>query len=357
MRKAIRIGAILSLLTASFTLSMAHATSTTLADNSNSTNKINITRTIHGVKSRVSNTFHYSLTQAVGNPATVEGMPSEFDLEVTGNPDLNSDVSAHGGPSLKDYQFTALGDYKFIVRETGSQDAANYPVDSEKEYYYYVSVRNRLNNDGKPTGEYIATMSEQVKNHDTGDKLDAVFESTAIRSKITVTNTVTGNLANVDDYFKYKVVIDGANQGTSFSVYGQDSVVDYGGSTLATKNTVTAGGTNNYIYLKHGQTVYIGYDGEKEELPIGVTYSLIEVDDNGYVQYVDNVAGNTSETKTISADPNASSNKVDFLNHKEGDVLTGIMINVLPYVLAIGSIGLAFAISYRLRRKQSRGKC
>ena len=318
---------------------------------------MDITRVVHGAKNHVNNTFYYSLMQDTSNPAVVADIPSEFEIEVDGNPDENGDVVAYSAPNLMDQEFTALGDYKFIVRETGSQDATNYPVDSEKEYYFYVSVRNRLDNNGQPTGEYIATMSEQVKNHDTGDKLYALFESTAERSHVEVTNAVSGNLANVDDYFKYKVIINGANNGDVFTVYGQDAVVNYGGSTVATVNTVTIDDTDDYIYLKHGQTVLIGYDGENDELPIGVTYSLVEVDANGYVQYVDNVAGNTSETKTVEADVTSASNRVDFLNHKEGNVLTGIIINTMPYLLAVVTIGTILAIGCVYKRKQRKTKC
>ena len=315
-----------------------------------------MTRAIHGVKGHTSNVFYYSLTQDEGNPAMIGGLPSEFGLEVTGDPDSNGDVVVRGGLKIKNYNFPALGDYKFIVREIRSQDATNYPVDDEKEFYYYVSVRNRLNDVGRPTGEYIATMSEQVKNHDTGDKMDAVFESAAVRNKVKVTNTVSGNLSNTDDYFKSKVVIYGVGNGNEYTVYGQDNVVNYNGSDIATTNKIIIG-EDNYIYLKHGQTVFIGYDGEKEELPIGITYSLIEVDANGYVQYVDDVAGNTSETKTVSAERDSPDNQVAFLNHKEGDVLTGIVINVIPYVLAIGLAGVSFATIYYTKRKQSRNKC
>ena len=318
---------------------------------------MDITRAVHGVTNHVNNTFGYSVTQDPSNPAIIDGFPTEFEIELDGNPDENGNVEMYGGPVLSDYEFTALGDYKFIVREVSSQDAVNYPVDSEKEYYFYVSVRNKLDNDGKPTGEYVATMAEQVRDHDTGDKMSAIFESSAQRSRIAVTNTVSGNLANVDDYFKYKVIINGANNGDEFTIYGQDELVNYGGATVATVNSLTIDDTDDYIYLKHGQTVYIGYDGENNELPIGLTYSLVEVDANGYVQYVDDVAGDTSETKTVNVDSDASSNKVDFLNHKEGNVLTGIIINTAPYVFAIGTVGTILAVVYVNKRKQRKTKC
>ncbi len=312
---------------------------------------------MHGAANEVDNMFQYSLTQDSSNPAVINGLSNNFWIAVSGAPDTNGDVSSTGGVHLTDAVFSALGDYKFIVREIDSEDPINYPIDGEKEYYFYVSVRNKLDSDGRPTNEYIATMAEQVRNHDTGDKTNAVFESAAQRNRIEVTNTVSGNLANVNDYFKYKVVINGAKEGDSFTVFGQDSVVDYNGASITTDNTITVGGKDDYIYLKHGQTVYIGYDGNNNQMPIGVKYSIEEVDANGYTQYVDGTAGNTSETKTISAEVGASSNKVDFLNHKEGNVLTGIVTNVMPYVLALGVAGMILAIVHVNKKKQRKTKC
>ena len=316
-----------------------------------------IERTVHGAVNEVDNMFQYSLIQDSSNPAIINGLSNNFWIAVSGTPDTNGDVTSTGGVHLTDAVFPALGDYKFVVREIDSEDPVNYPIDSEKEYYFYVSVRNKLDGDGRPTNEYIATMAEQVRNHDTGDKTNAVFESAAQRNRIEVTNTVSGNLANVNDYFKYKVVINGAREGDNFMISGQDSVVNYNGASITTGNTITVGGEDDYIYLKHGQTVYIGYDGNNNQLPIGVKYSIEEVDANGYTQYVDGIAGNVSETKTISAEIGAPSNKVDFLNHKEGNVLTGIVTNATPYVLAFGVAGMILAIVHVNRKKQRKTKC
>lgn len=294
--------------------------------------------------------------QDSGNPAVIENVPEEFAINVSGNPNADGDISGQTEVNLADYEFPALGDYKFIVKETDSEDLINYPIDGEKEYYFYVSVRNKMN-DGKPTGEYIATLSGQARNHDTGDKMYPIFESNAQRSHVSVTNTVSGNLANKDDYFKYKITIEGARDGDVFTVSGQSNTVDYGGETITTNNTITIDGTDDYIYLKHGQTVVIGSNGEKDELPINVKYRLEEVDAKGYVQYVDGVAGAISELKTVSTDAESASNRVDFINHKEGDVLTGIVMNVLPYAFAVAFTGFALAIVHVNKKKQRKTKC
>ena len=90
---------------------------------------------------------------------------------------------------------------------------------------------------------------------------------------------------------------------------------------------------------------------------INVKYRLEEVDAKGYVQYVDGVAGAISELKTVSTDAESASNRVDFINHKEGDVLTGIVMNVLPYVFAVAFTGFALAIVHVNKKKQRKTKC
>lgn len=316
-----------------------------------------MTRRIHGAKNYVENTFGYSIEQDPGNPAVIEDFPAAFEVELSGNVDMRGNIANTGGPDLAGYEFTTLGDYKFIVREESSSDPINYPIVEDRKYYFYVSVRNKLDSDGRPTGEYVATMANQVRDHDTGDKMAPDFETDAVRSRVEVTNTVSGNMANIDEYFKYRVVIEGAREGDIYTVYGQPDVVNYHGANYATSKEVSIDGVDDYIYLKHGQTVYIGFDGENNELPVGVTYHLEEVDGNGYAQYVDGVAGAISADKTVAAEENAASNKVAFLNHKESDVLTGIVTNVMPYAFAVGFTGAALAIARASKKKWCRVKC
>ena len=102
---------------------------------------MSVTRVVHGVSNPVSNVFSYSISQDSSNPVVVSGVPSSFDVTVSGSPDMNGDVQATGGVDFSNYSFTALGDYKFIVKETGSADEVNYPVDGEKEYYFYVRTQ------------------------------------------------------------------------------------------------------------------------------------------------------------------------------------------------------------------------
>lgn len=310
-----------------------------------------ITRAVDGLgNSLVNNTYTYTITPDANNPAIVEGMPETVNLELTGRPESGA-ISALTDIDISNLEFTALGDYKYVIRESVSSDQVNFPVNNEHEYYMYVSVRNKLDANGRPTGEYIATLSSQVRDHDTGDKVEALFHNHAERSYITVKNEVSGNLANVDDYFKYKVDIYGATDGDEFTIEGQDSSVYYGGETIIPNSKIVIG-QDNYIYLKHGQEVTIGKRGEENELPFGINYVLTEVDANGYVQYVDGAEGNTSQEKTVVDSSTGEENRVDFLNHKEGNILTGILLTIWPYALALGIVGGLVAAKIISKKKQ-----
>ena len=310
-----------------------------------------ITRAVDGLgNSLVNNTYTYTITPDANNPAIVEGMPETVNLELTGRPESGA-ISALTDIDISNLEFTALGDYKYVIRESVSSDQVNFPVNNEHEYYMYVSVRNKLDANGRPTGEYIATLSSQVRDHDTGDKVEAFFNNHAERSYITVKNEVSGNLANVDDYFKYKVDIYGATDGDEFTIEGQDSSVYYGGETIIPNSKIVIG-QDNYIYLKHGQEVTIGKRGEENELPFGINYVLTEVDANGYVQYVDGAEGNTSQEKTVVDSSTGEENRVDFLNHKEGNILTGILLTIWPYALALGIVGGLVAAKIISKKKQ-----
>ena len=301
--------------------------------------------------------FTYTVEQDVNNPATITGLPTSLTVGVAGYPDSNGAISGAAELSFSDAEFTTLGDYKVIISETGSTDATNYPVDSSHVYYVYISVRNRMNSNGSLAGGYVATLESQVRNHDTGDKTDVDFTNGAQRSYLTISNAVSGNLANVDDYFKYRVTFTGARNGDVLTIDGQDSVVRFGGQTISTSTEFTVG-ESNFVYLKHGQTATIGKNGDQSELPIGLQYNIMEIDLNGYVQYADSILSNISETKAITVDPTDDANKVDFLNYKEGSILTGIAMTIWPYALATGVIcGIVTAKIVKGKKKQRRTKC
>ena len=95
----------------------------------------------------------------------------------------------------------------------------------------------------------------------------------------------------------------------------------------------------NYVYLKHGQTVLIGSNGTTMELPVSATFSVEEENSNGYTAWLDEEQrNNNGGTVLVIADINqpdllSAANQANFVNKKESSVLTGVTMNVLPFVL------------------------
>ncbi len=330
----------------------ASALSVKIEDNPNSPQYIRITRRVENVTTKVVNKFTYTVTQDSSNPGVIGGLPESFDIDFSTVPNDNMVAEENYELNLGSAVFPEMGDYKIMVRETATGDAANYPVDAAHEYYIYVSVRNKVDTYNRPTGEYVAMLAVNVKDHDAGDKVAAIFNKSAERTYINITKEVTGNLGNTEEYFKFKLNIEGLNNGDYFSVTGQDAVVTYKGETITTSNTVVVG-QDNYVYLKHGQSVFIGKVGENGQLPIGTKISVEELGAEDYTKYVDGEQGSVSRMK--AAGKIAIENTYHFRNSKLSNVLTGIALNVAPFIVAGMMIGgLAFAAILVKKKKTKR---
>lgn len=325
---------------------------------------ISFTRTVSGVSNTFANSFGYEIVASETNPAPVMGLVNNFRIDFTETDEIvENSVSSSTIIDLSGVVFSKLGDYEFTVREVSSTDEVNFPVDKSNEYTLMASVRNALDETGKPTGELEASFLTQVKNTNGEKSENALFENTAIRSKLEMSNSLQGSMADGDAYFKYKLSFVGAKQGDVFTISGQDAEVSYGGETIATATTVIVG-QDNYIYLKHGQTVTIGNKDGLNELPIGIQYRIEELDMTDYETYIDGVLNEdkVSELKTVQAElaPDASeelvvefekNNKTSFVNKKEASVLTGVTLGILPFVAIAVFGGVGYLATRRFARK------
>ena len=329
--------------------------STTIFDNPDSPKSIIVLRDITGVKNFTQASFDYDLTEDENNPAPVRNLPSSpLVLHVGNMPDETTHkVTGSMSISLAGVEFSELGDYKFILREITSFDADNYPVDSDHVYYIYVSVRNELAA-GVPTGNLLATLSLQAKDHDAGAKTSILFTSEAVRTQLSLTKNVTGNLADTEEYFKFQVRING-RAGDIYTINGQDSSVTYSGEAITTVSTFEVGDDAVEVYLRHGQEITIGAGADGlNEIPIGVTYTVVEADATDYSTTVDGSEGKSTATKTSAAlldgDVLPDSNQTNYVNHKESAVLTGVTLAIIPAVILIVSMFTGAVIMRRVKK-------
>lgn len=332
--------------------------STTIFDNPDSPKVLIVLRDVTDVKNYVHVSFGYELVEDEDNPAPVNNMSSgQKTLHISNTPNVETHkVTGSMSISMANVEFSELGDYKFILREISSTDPDNYPVDTEHEYYIYVSVRNELTA-GVPTGNLVATLSLQARNHDQGEKTSLQFTSEAVRTQLSLEKNVTGNLADTEEYFKFQVRING-RAGDMYTISGQDDSVNYSGETVTTTPTFVVGDDAVDVYLRHGQTITIGAGADGlSEIPIGVTYTVVEVDAEDYTTTVDGAEGKISATKTsavlLENDVLPEANQTNFVNHKESAVLTGVTLAMIPAAILIVAMFTGAVIVHRAKKNSS----
>ena len=331
----------------------AGATSTVLGDNPNSPHSISITREISGVTNPVSNSFEYEIFESPDNPDYVSGLDTHFWLDMSFvEPSSDNVAMAQSEIDFSSVTFNTLGDYSFVIREIDSSNPVVYPVDEGHEFLVLVSVRNEIVN-GSPTGNYEANLALQAIDGDTGDKSDIVFNSEAQMTYIELSKDVSGNMARTDEYFKFLITFDDLELGDRFVVVGQDEEIEYDGEYILTDNEYVVGG-NNAIYLRHGQTVTIGLNGDLYQLPVGASYSISEVSDGDYVVYANGVQRTEVGPRIMEALQDGeltAANKTAFVNHKESEVLTGITMTLLPFSL-LALLSLIGYVAFRKLHKE-----
>lgn len=282
------------------------AASTTIGDTSTATS-LPITRIVDNVTDKVTNTFTYAIAADSSNPAAVTGLPSSTTVVFTNVTPTSNKATVNKNLDLSAVTFTEVGDYKFTIQETASTDSTTYPIDDEV-YTFYVAVRYEVVS-GVPTDNLVATLLTTGTREGSTTKENIVFEAGSF-SNLTLNKNVTGDMADRTKDFTFTITLsDTGINGT----YGAATFVD---------------GVANFI-LKHGDSFNV------TNLPCGVTYTIVESGADDYNTYVNN---STTNSKTYSAvlSNDVSKNTVNYVNTKESSSLTGVIVNIIPFVALLG---------------------
>lgn len=341
--KFITILMLITVLTMSLFISNTNAAVTIGPSDSNRT--VQITRNVTGVTNPVTNTFTYTIAadSTYNGTKTATNFPTSTTVVFNNTAPTSGTASQTGTVDFAGTTFSDVGDYRFILTETGTTDATQYPRDTST-YYLYVSVRYDNN------GNMVATVATQgIKNdtndeHNSGTKANVIFTSGAQLTYITITKEVTGNMGDRNQYFDVPVTING-NTGETYTVLGS--------SNQSTPSTVTSG-TAATIKIKHGETITIGLSSASNgtnQIPIGATYSVGETAVTGYTTTIDSASTNPV-SKTTVADP--ANNVTEIVNHYELATLTGVFFNMMPYMIIALVVLVLIVLLKRSSKKRSR---
>ena len=246
--------------------------------------------------------------------------------------------------------FTQPGVYRYVITESGSNQAVTNDADATRTVDVYVEETD----DGLSVAGYVLHAADDAVATDGTNPAGKSqgFTNAYDTSNLTIRKEVNGNQGSRDKYFKFTVKITGAVEGTVYNVVttGADSTVAsnsatdaaYAGKTNPTSITVGKGGSASVdFYLHHGQQVVI------QGIAKDTKYDVSEVAEDyvsqpaGVVNYNDGVKG------TVASDDL----KTSYLNTRGGAIPTGVMMTVAPFAV-VTLLGGAGAVTMTMKKKR-----
>ena len=226
--------------------------------------------------------------------------------------------------------YTNVGVYAYTLAETaGTNAGVTY---REGTIRLVVTVVNGEND----TLRIAAVHTEELNAAGAvkSDRCENVYSA----GSLSVNKTVTGNLGDKTKYFRFTVTLTGETGKTYRASYAVS------GGSYAENPTAIAIGTPTAFYLKHGETVTV------ENLPYGVTYTVAEDD------YTGDNGGYAAASYNFSDDGmtiDSANDTVTVTNTKGAQIDTGVMLDTLPYVLALVMVAGAAAVWFFRKRHGS----
>lgn len=264
---------------------------------------------------------------------------------------------------LSDVNFTEPGVYRYIITESGINQAITNDADLTRVLDVYVNdasteTEKKLtiagyvlhsNENDEPdvaagesagsTGAYVATKSQGFTNeYDTSD--------------LTFKKEVAGNQASHDKYFKFTVKITDAVKGTVYTVdvTGADeqsktnaaTITENAGKTNVKTMTVGEDGTiSQDFYLQHGQEIKIQGIAKDTKYDVTENKEDYKSEAKAVTGYTDAVSGTI-----VSADL-----KTSYKNTRDGVIPTGVIMTVAPFA-AVTLLGAAGMVTIKMRKKE-----
>lgn len=276
-------------------------------------------------------------TTAGATPATTPDETLSFAVAaIDGNPDTTmisiapQKVDPNGNITVTVPSYSKVGTYNYVVKEkdAGTQgvtyDTNNYRIEV---FVYYGSDASKLE------------VSTTMWNND--EKVNEISNTYDLGGALTVTKTVSGNLASKSQKFDIDVTLTSdkpvlsAISGTTIAV--SDWTQDANTKKWTVKKTVSLANSESATFTN---------------IPLGVSYTVseqakhAETDANGSDGSKGYTVTYTNATGTVSA--NAVTATVT--NTKGSELKTGIVTDSMPYVILLGCVAL-FGAAMIIKRK------
>lgn len=216
-------------------------------------------------------------------------------------------------------KFDKPGVYRYVITETvGAYDGIAY---DSSQYYMDVYVVN--GDKGLKIDAVTTTKTDET------EKSDLVFTNTYTTNNLTLEKVVKGNQANMNQKFKFQITVQGAD--------GEQYATSNSNVVLTSKETTT-------VELGNGESITV------YGLSANDTYTIVETDysSDGYVTTI--AGADTINGLTATGNMAEKDDSVVYTNTKNVTTPTGIITNVLPYVLMV-AVAAALVVVFLRKRE------
>ena len=269
-------------------------------------------------------------------------------------------------------QFTEPGVYRYVITESGTNQAITNDADLTRVLDVYVNdasteTEKKLTIAGYVLHSNVDDEPDVATGEDFGsagsytDKKSQGFTNSYDTSDLTLRKQVTGNQASRDKYFEFTLNIDKAQPNTKYDVVidAADATSKANAATIeanAGKANVTsiitddAGKATQKFYLQHGQQVTV------QGIAKDTTYEVTENTED-YKS-----TANTKDTPVVDTKTGTEAAPVDgtivstdlttgFLNTRNGVIPTGVIMAVAPFAV-VTLLGAAGMVTIKMKKRE-----
>lgn len=310
-------------------------------------------------------TYMPDKSQPYGDSYTFAGKTYPVHFDSVAATDTNVASAKDLGIKIEDFNLPdGPGKYVFEIAE-------NIPQDSEKvlgvdydntKRYLSITVANDTAMSGR-NFVYYAQLYSEYEDHATlgavekkvnGEKAftntyGISHDGKDLVHNVVINKQIAGNFSDLSKSFNFTIKLSRAD-GKKNDYVGA-KVTTYDGSTDGVLNHTWAidGSTEHSISLGRNQSIKL------ENLPEGVTVTVVETDGGEYTVTKSDDTTGTLENSTITATITGTDGKIGFINTKEGTPDMGVVLDNAPYIalLAIVAIGgVALMLNKRRRDEE-----
>ncbi len=289
---------------------------------------------VNEVQNSINNVYTCNVQPDSNNP---EEKQEPFNVDVIFNnvkSNSNDIAEATAYIDFNKIAYNKAGLYKYFITQIASENPMALPISDEK-FEIYVQVFQK----DEKFEPYVLNQVGNINNETKDDQVN--FNNIVKTTYLSIKNYNRGKIPNKDEYFKYKIWLDG-NIGDSFNIYGQDEYVYYDGQTIKTVNRyeITEDSSYVYIYLKDEQVATIGISSEGEDgtsqILLGTKYRITQLNSRKVKTTM-----NDEICKEYEGIANEDNVYIEIINEKNFDVaITGIFVNIYPFILLIVVVGI-----------------